>query len=241
MDPVEPLDREAREMLAAYRRERPSGGARARNWSAVRGRVEPERERAPRGRASVLWFGALSFALAAAILLLVRTLLVALQPTEVERDVPPAAADELPAPPLSPTIDMRHVPSPGGAAAAPIEPAAAPSDPPLQRPRRVAPAGTPEAPEDTLGAENELLGRARRELTEGHDAAGLELLAEHAQRFPKSALAEDRAALRTIALCRTASADAKAAVREFGSRYPGSHHHRSIKVACDGATDTPAP
>jgi hypothetical protein len=242
MEPVEPLGPDARDLLATYRRERPGAHGRARNWPGVRTRVD-----APvRRPASPLWFGGLALVLAAAVLLLVHALFVAWQATQLERTTTtPSASDIVPEPP----VDDVHVRAPTPVALPAVQTPAAVSaptpaiePPPLQRPRAAARAttDTPASPDPTE-AELELVACARTAVADGDLSTALAMLDEHARRFPKGALAEERAAYRAIVLCRSGAADAPTARLEFESRYPGSHHHRSINAACDARGDSPAP
>jgi hypothetical protein len=242
MEPVEPLGPDARDLLATYRCERPGAHGRSRNWPGVHARVDAPVRRS----ASPLWFGGLALVLAATVLLLVHALFVAWQATQLERTTTtPSASDIVPEPP----VDDVHVRAPTSVAVPPVHaptavPAQAPAiePPPLQRPRVITPAKTEtsEAPDPTA-AELELVARARTALNGGDLSTALDALDEHARRFPKGALAEERAAYRAIVLCRSKAADAPTARLEFESRYPGSHHHRSIDAACDAGGDSPTP
>jgi type IV secretory pathway VirB10-like protein len=235
MDPVEPLDREARDLLAAYRRERPGPHGRARNWPGVRARVEP-RVASRRGALSPWWFGAIAVAVAAGVLLLVHAVFVALQATQAEPTRVPEAIDEIAAPP------PEHASAPVVGAPPPVQsPARAVAPAPIQRPqaRVAAPAPTPRT--DTTREENQLLAEAKTAMNDEAWTDALVHLDEHARRFPSGVLAEERAALRAIALCRTHDASAAAAVRAFRSRHPGSHHHRSIELACAASENASAP
>ena len=245
MEPIEPLAPDARELLAAYRRDRPGPHGRARNWPAVRARLEPR----PRGEGRhpftlAWWFGGMALALAAAVLLLVHALFVAWQATHVGRAPVPEANDVVVStstPETAATATPTVVPAPlPSTTTRPPEPPA-PTPVPVQRPRVAAPTNAPPAPAETSSAELALVGAARTALTDRDWSTTLASLDEHARRFPGGVLAEERAALRAIALCRSGAADARTAVLAFNSRYPGSHHHRSIKAACAERTDPGSP
>ena len=244
MEPLEPLGPDARDLLATYRRERPGADGRGRNWPGVRARVDARA--AVRRPASPLWVGGIAIVLAAAVLLLVHALFVAWQATQIERaSTTPSASDVVPEPPVddarvrAPTPTAAPSP-PAPALASPPTPAIEP--PPVQRPRGVAPqAPAASPPVDTTAAELELVARARTSVADGDLAAAREALDEHARRFPEGVLAEERAAYRAIVLCRAKAPDARTAQLEFNASYPGSHHHRSIKAACEARGDSPAP
>ncbi|HWA72177.1 MAG TPA: hypothetical protein VG937_07585 [Polyangiaceae bacterium] len=106
------------------------------------------------------------------------------------------------------------------------EPARAPTRPASTAgvPLTSAAAASSTAPaEASLGTQQALLDTARRALSRGASAAALEALSEHASRFPRSVLEEEREALTVKALRaaqRNAEADQRAA--RFASRYPSS-------------------
>jgi hypothetical protein len=242
VEPIEPLAPDARELLAAYRRDRPGPHGRARNWPAVRSRLEPRAE--PRHPFSFAWwFGGLALALAAVVLLLVHALFVAWQATRVASAAPPEASDAIvDAPAVVQSVTTTEVAP--AVAPAPM-PALAPQEPapplPLQRPRAATPAIDPAPQPDTSSDELVLVAAARTAIRDGEWKPALADLDEHARRFPSGVLAEERSALRAIVLCRSGAADARTAVLAFNSSYPGSHHHRSIKAACDQRTNPTPP
>jgi hypothetical protein len=83
-----------------------------------------------------------------------------------------------------------------------------------------------------LGPEVTLLDRARRALSEGDAARAQALLLEHARRFPKSLLTQEREALVIKALAASGRRDAaRARAAEFEQRYPKSLLLDSIKKA----------
>jgi hypothetical protein len=242
MEPIGPLDDDARDLLAAYRSVRPGATSRARNWSAVCERVEPP---APhRAAQRTWWIGAAVFAVAAAILVLARSLLGAWQAGIDARALPPAAGDVLAAPTADAEV-VRRLPEPAVVPAGPpVQSPARTDDVPLQRPRvhGTSPADpTPTPGLDGAREEVELVAAARRSLGERDWPRALALLDAHARRFPDGVLAEERAALRAIALCRSHADGADAAVRAFESSHPGSHHHRSITQACRVADNPASP
>lgn len=239
---VDPLGPDARDLLASYRRERPGANGRARNWPGVCARIDARAEAPARRSTSALWFGGIALVLAAAVLLLVHAVFVAWQATQLERTEPtPAASDVAPAP----AVDDVHAPAPmvarEHAAATPVvaaSPTVTVEPTPLQRPR----VDVPEPPPvDTTAEELELVARARTALAADDFPTARAALDEHARRFAKGALAEERSAYRAILSCRTRAADARTTQLDFATRYPSSHHHRSIKAACTSPEDASTP
>lgn len=120
-------------------------------------------------------------------------------------------------------------------AASPAAPAA-PSDatrvaPTSSRPRSDATTEAP--PDDGLGAETELLRRASTELAGGNASAALRTATEHARRFPRSALADVRTAVRIEALCGLGkAAQARGEAQVFLRAHPGSPVAERIERAC---------
>ncbi len=96
-------------------------------------------------------------------------------------------------------------------------------------------------PSTTLAEENELLRRASQALQAGRAEAALALTDDHAQRYPHSALADLRAALRIESLCavgRTSQARDEAAT--FLARPTGSPVRDRIRRACASQNSTAA-
>jgi RNA polymerase sigma-70 factor (ECF subfamily) len=102
---------------------------------------------------------------------------------------------------------------------------------PSARARRDA---TTEAPaDDGLGVETELLRRASTELAAGQADAALRTTAEHGRRFPGSALADLRTAVRIEALCELGkTAQARGEAELFLRQHPGSPVAERIERAC---------
>lgn len=90
-------------------------------------------------------------------------------------------------------------------------------------PLRTAPTPNPSSGAPDLAAERLLLDRARSHLLHGQSAAALASIGEHARRFPRGALSEERDALRVEALVAAARyGDASASAARFHAAYPGS-------------------
>jgi hypothetical protein len=83
---------------------------------------------------------------------------------------------------------------------------------------------------DRLAEEVEILSRAQTELHAGQFASSLRLLEEHARKFPRGTLAQERRAARIQALCgmgRMSEADT-----ELARLSPGSVHEGRARQAC---------
>jgi RNA polymerase sigma factor (sigma-70 family) len=138
-------------------------------------------------------------------------------------DAPEAAVREAsPAPAPGPTLAPAEPTAPHAAARAPSTPPTARRDAADQ-----APAG------DGLGVETTLLRRASTELAAGRADAALRTTAEHGRRFPGSALADLRTAVRIEALCEVGkAAQARGEAELFLREHPGSPVAERIERAC---------
>lgn len=91
----------------------------------------------------------------------------------------------------------------------------------------------PTPPAATLDDEAALLRAANRALGAGDTALALARLSEHASRFERGTLAQDRDALRVVVLCRAGRrSDAVAARKRFLERWPQSVHASRVRAAC---------
>lgn len=155
--------------------------------------------------------------------------------------VPAAAADraQAAAPPAGPplaTPEPAQLPSPitTSTTAAVVEPTPIAAAAPTRR-SRSATARPPEPtpPVATLDDEAALLRAANRALGAGDTALALARLSEHASRFERGALAQDRDALRVVVLCHAGRrSDAAAARKSFLERWPRSVHAARVRAAC---------
>jgi hypothetical protein len=139
--------------------------------------------------------------------------------------VPPGAAFSSPAALAPPRAEEAPRDEPGPSAPEPANEQVA--APPLERP----------AASETgqIRQEVALLSRAQAELSRGRPQQALEALREHAQRFPRGALSNERIATRARALCalgRTEEADAELDRMERLS--PGSPYWARAREACSG-------
>jgi hypothetical protein len=213
---MQSLSPEARARLAAFHQaESPDAAAELRVLAAIERRIA---EPAPRRRIVVPLVTAL--ALAAALLLVLRWAIV---PADRSDD----AAVQAPyhdAPPIHEVIEEAPpvrvpviVPEPAPAAATLEEPVEQPPVPsvtsPTKRPR------AREASADDIAAEVALL----REAKLATPARRLELLGEHARRFPNGAFAAERGLLEVETRCDLGETDeARALAARFAQRFPGS-------------------
>ncbi len=94
---------------------------------------------------------------------------------------------------------------------------------------------TPSEPEvgRTLADENRLLGLARTALIRDQPERALARLATHAKRFPDGVLAQERQALRAVALCEAGHHDrGAAAARSFLAAHPGAALASRVRSTC---------
>jgi hypothetical protein len=115
------------------------------------------------------------------------------------------------------------------------------ADPLKRMPRKadVAASRTPEAPPAPLDRaeakaasdpeDASVLMRARAALSQKDPAGALALLSNHAERFPHSRLAEERAALRVLALLQEAPHDGEKAAEAFLASHPHSVFRHAIE------------
>ena len=129
------------------------------------------------------------------------------------------------------------VPSPSAGTETPVVPdARKPVSPRPQRDRAATAPAPIEAPETTaearLAAEVQLLTRAKRALT-SDPAQTLQLLATHAERFPRGQLATERAGYRAMALCALERwTQGRAEARLFVSAQRDSSLATRVATAC---------
>lgn len=93
-------------------------------------------------------------------------------------------------------------------------------------PRSVASALDPEA-------ELALIAAMQSALRAGGSAQALSLAEQHARRFPRGALVQEREGVRAVASCRLADSSLRSGLgAAFLSRYPGSPYAARVKDAC---------
>ena len=110
------------------------------------------------------------------------------------------------------------------------EPATAPSPE-----RQAAPATEPSNAGGGIRQEVALLSRAHAELSSGRPQQALETLKEHAQRFPRGALSNERIATRARALCALGrTQEATLELDRMERLNPGSPYWARAREACSG-------
>ena len=101
-------------------------------------------------------------------------------------------------------------------------------------------AATP-MPMNSLGGERALLARAREALARGEGGLANRVLAQHASRYPRGALAEEREALRIHAAAMGGDLDAAATLlRAFEQRFPVSVFAPTLRDALNRHRETSA-
>lgn len=128
----------------------------------------------------------------------------------------------------SPQVEAPRAPQLSAPPPAPS--AAPPAVPPSQAipPAAPTPSVAPSSKPVTLESESALLERARRELN-GNPSRALALANEHARRFPRGMLSQEREVIAIAALRhlgRSTEADQRAA--RFDRSYPNSAHQRTV-------------
>lgn len=98
--------------------------------------------------------------------------------------------------------------------------------------RRAVVAGADETASSTLRAELALLARAQRALRDEQPALALELAHEHAGRFPRGTLDQERSGIEALAYCQLGQ-PAHPAVAGFLARVPSSPMALRVRRACE--------
>jgi hypothetical protein len=151
-------------------------------------------------------------------------------PSQIAAHHAPVSVVPVAAPTASPPPEVVED-SPPAAPAVVAEPAPSPSLSPPASPSPVH-AG---ASRDPLMTELALLHRAQQAWRQGNAARALELAQQHARRYPHSALALERDALRIFALCSLGQrAQARPLAADLLRRAPGSPLRTSVEESCGG-------
>lgn len=169
------------------------------------------------------------------------TIAVARDAPHADRDAPDAevAPTQAAADPIAPAVlapASAIVPATTDSPEPPTAEAAAPT------PRRT-PAASPThdaAPTSTLAEEARLLGEAWRALNAGDPARALATVKLHAERFPTSALANEREAARIVAWCQEDRTWAAEQARRFIADHTGAVVTR-VERACSDALGPKKP
>jgi hypothetical protein len=154
-------------------------------------------------------------------------------------------------PPLTPQVVVQPAPAEARAPSATSGvPAVVVADDSVARPSARAPARRATKPSsDDAQQELVLLQRVERALRNEDAALALVLLAELEQRFPRTALGEERRAARLMSHCIQEERGAAEAARTFLSRHPASVYQNRLRSLCkitagevdDSRTGTPGP
>lgn len=253
------------DLLRAERQAQPDGAAEARNWAAIEHRLTHGPPPPPAAEAAPTAFGAaagLKLVAGLAVIAAVGGLLAAggrgdPEPAPQDRSVAAAIAparEDSPAPPPSLEPAVAEAPSPEppptdpGIAAPTEPPTPAPTSdpaPPEKRPPRTkktsdkppAPdaADTPPAADD-FAAELQLLAEIRGALKRGDPAGALTKIDEHARRFARGQLVQERMASQVEALCGLGRVDdARRVASQLLERWPDSTHAPRVRASCVGA------
>jgi hypothetical protein len=109
-----------------------------------------------------------------------------------------------------------------------------PTEPTPAAPERSgAPASEPIKPANEISKEVALLSKAQAALSRGKPQEALEALSEHAARFPRGALTEERAATRARTLCALGRrAEAEAELRRMEKLNPASAYLARARESC---------
>lgn len=222
------LSREASELLDAGRSAfRPSAADRARVLAAITGAATLAGGAAVASAAKLSWLGyrwtqilAVAIPVAAGGAFVGGNLIGSTRTTVAPAAVsPPALVARVEAPAVEITPPVLEPPS----EATVTVPSGKPAAPPLDSPK----------PGPQIGQEVALLSKAQAELSSGRASQALLALAEHAQRFPRGALAEERMATRARALCALGRmAEAEAELNRVERRNPGSAYLPRAREAC---------
>jgi hypothetical protein len=112
------------------------------------------------------------------------------------------------------------------------------AEPPLERPEVTVAVAASSArpPRSTLVEERLLLDQGRRQLASDEPARALVFLEQHAQRFARGELSEEREAMRINVLVQLGRKDeAKASGEAFAARFPNSIMGASVRAALRSA------
>ena len=91
----------------------------------------------------------------------------------------------------------------------------------------------PEARTDPLAEEMALLKQAKLALSRGEPKRALTLLDEHADRFPRGVLLQERQALRVVALCDAGDRTrGREAADRFSREHPKAALAERVRAAC---------
>jgi tetratricopeptide (TPR) repeat protein len=144
-------------------------------------------------------------------------------------EVPPPAAFSQPPAVVAPTRAVPAVPvTEAEAEARPSEPTT-----PVSPERSASSVGEAAKPGNEIRQEVALLSKAQAALSRGRPQEALEALAEHAARFPRGALTEERAATRARTLCALGrKQEAEAELKRIERLNPASAYLARARESC---------
>ncbi len=167
---------------------------------------------------------------------------VSSQQSAVNRSEPPPATEPMAATEPMPTTESEPMPTTEPEPAGSAEPAPVAEPAPEPKPKKIArakprpkhlPAPVPAlATASSIAEEMRLIGRARKALGAGDNAAAVAIAAEHAQRFPSGQLTQERDAVRVRARCNRGDANARGAAEKFLARWPKSPYAAQVRGSC---------
>jgi hypothetical protein len=216
-DPIRLLERgdvpELSETLRAASQRLPDAAAMAR----IAARLGSAASAAPVAATSKLWLVAAKVAAGASV---VAGGFFAAQGLSPRETLPPAVVVTVPSVAPAPPPSISVAPPPAVSAAAPFEPAAS-----------AAPERSARAPEPS--SELELVARAESALR-SNPAQALRLVEEHARRFPRASLSEEREVIAVEALARLGQGErAVKRAETFNADHPGSAYRARIERAIE--------
>lgn len=142
----------------------------------------------------------------------------------------------------APDVQTTFVSPPAIVAPAPVKPSVQvaeqaatelPTPAPNTAPERPAPAAEPFKAGNQIREEVALLSKAQAALSRGRAQEALDALSEHAQRFPRGALSEERAATRARTLCALGrTKEAEAELTRMARLNPASAYLARARESC---------
>lgn len=222
---------------------KPPEGAQDQTWERVVGTVgmgapplvEPTSVAAPTAATAAPWLKIIvGVLLGGAVAAIGYSVTSDPEPEPVAKPTAAVRSDAAPEPP----------PPPPAGAAPPVEAASPITEPPddtpptaVQRPAKKArntSAKATDPPSSDLAEETRLLARARARLRAGSPKDALAPLSEHAKRFPKGQLTEDRMVLRAQALCEAGEqTSGRKAAEALRKAFPASSHLPRVDRTCE--------
>jgi hypothetical protein len=218
------VDQELERLFSAARAGTvPEAGAKARIRAALEPRIASGGTALAFKRPAWLGLGAAVIGLCAGALWLTSTPRASEPPSRSSVPAPRAVTPEAPAVIPAPVLEAAPSASPDVVPAP--KPRATPSLPAIKPAPSV-------MPEDS-GEELTLVRAMQQALRSGNAGQALALADQHAQRFPRGTLAEEREGVRAVARCRLGAPSERATILEaFSRRFGSSPYAARVKQAC---------